>query len=183
MSEFVRYFALSGALFCIGVFGLLTRRTFAGAFVSLGVALCGVALALIIGNYFINPASVAGYTFAIIISALGALYGALAAPFLLEELKAEQNRERERLNRPRMVDLLAHAVSDSGSVPFQISAFVSFIAAFLLFRVTVIGFAAFVLGVVSLKFLLARRLKKQRAANCGEAMIKSQKSAAESPLI
>lgn len=167
MNEFVRLLALATALFCLGVYGLLTRRTFAGAFVALAVMLGSVALALISGNYFIRPSDANGYLFVIILLAIGALYASLAAPFLMRELREVRAREAAAGQSRTLTDLLENAVSDSGSVAFQISVAVSFIAAALLFRVTIIGFVAFVAGVISLKVILARRLRSRRREMAG----------------
>lgn len=167
MNEFVRLLALATALFCLGIYGLLTRRTFAGAFVALAVMLGAVALTLIAGNYFIRPSDAYGYLFVIIMLAVGALYASLAAPFLMRELREARAREAAETESHALSDLLENAVSDSGSVAFQISIAVSFIAAVLLFRVTIVGFIAFVAGVVSLKVILARRLRTRRREQAG----------------
>ncbi len=80
--EIVRYLTLAGIVFSIGVYGALTRRSFAGALLSLSISAGAIALALVTFNRLIQPSETNGYFFGLSVLALSVVYGALAAQFV-----------------------------------------------------------------------------------------------------
>jgi len=80
--EIVRYMTFAGLLFLIGLYGALTRRSFAGVLLSLSVSTAGLVLAFVTFNRLIQPAETHGYLFGLIVLMMSIVYGVFAAQFV-----------------------------------------------------------------------------------------------------
>ena len=63
---------LSGILFCIGVFGVLTRRNVIGVLMSLELILNAANINLVAFNKYLDPSGVAGQVFSLFVIAIAA---------------------------------------------------------------------------------------------------------------
>ncbi len=69
---YLRYLALGAGLFCIGLYGTLTRRNAIGILMSIEIMFNGVNLNLVAVSSFLTPAALTGQVFAILVMALAA---------------------------------------------------------------------------------------------------------------
>ncbi len=191
--EIVRYMALSGVLFSIGVYGALTRRSFAGALMSLSISAGAIALAFVTFNRLIQPTETSGYFFALVVLVLSIAYGVFAAQFVRQdsqrivEASKREETDSENLNRnsAKVTTQIGHTrrrgegfvgvVSFTDSFAFQVSVMMVFVVGYVLMKLSMVAALAFVVGVGILTHILYRRrreeqLKKQSTANLQTTM-------------
>ncbi len=68
----IQFLGLAAVLFCIGIFGVLTRRNAIGILMSLELMFNGVNINLVAFNKFIAPAELTGQIFAIFVVVVAA---------------------------------------------------------------------------------------------------------------
>jgi len=81
--ELSTYLILAGLLFCIGVFGLLYRRSLIGILISLEIVLNSVNINLVAFNKFLTPSDGTGQIFAIFVIGLAAAEAAIGLSIIL----------------------------------------------------------------------------------------------------
>ena len=67
------YVILSAVLFCIGIFGVLTRRNVIGVLMSIELILNAADINLVAFNKYVDAASVVGQVFALFVIAIAAV--------------------------------------------------------------------------------------------------------------
>lgn len=148
--DLFRYLTLAGVLYCLGVYGVLTRRSVAGILISLGVTVSAVALTAMVFNRFVRPAEADGYFLGAAILIIGAIYLSISA------LTARASSDSES------VFTSLGSIAHPESLPFQVSITMVFIVGYVLSRISLPGLAAFIFGALALKYLLYEREKKSR---------------------
>ncbi len=182
--EIVRFMTFAGLLFLIGIYGALTRRSFAGVLLALSVSTAGLVLAFVTFNRLIQPAETNGYLFGLIILMMSIVYGVFAAQFVRQGrpkrpvsttgekpsafnhsfsdnrnnnlTKNTVDRSRVRFSR-RESEGFAGLVTFSNSFAFQVSLIVMFVVGYLLMRLSVVSALAFLGGIGALTHMLHRR--------------------------
>lgn len=160
-TELIRYLALSGALFSVGLYGLFVRRSALAALMSLGVMLGALTLSAWAFNNFIRPFEMRGYLFGALLILLALVYALLARP-LIDRLRAvnktmSENPEAESTgsNKFQREDIISLA-----GLPLNVSLVLVFVVGYLLARVSPAGLTAFIVGVLALKYIIYRRYQK-----------------------
>lgn len=77
------YLVIAAALFGLGLYGLLQRRTFIGMLISAELILCAASLNFMAFNRFLAPDPVVGQMFAIFIMGLAAAEAAIALSIII----------------------------------------------------------------------------------------------------
>jgi NADH:ubiquinone oxidoreductase subunit K len=92
------FLILGAAIFCIGVYGVLSSRNLILTMMSLEMMLNAVALNFVAFARFMEPTRVSGKTFAIIIYALAAAEAALGLALIISIWRTENTVEVEELD-------------------------------------------------------------------------------------
>lgn len=66
------YLILGAILFCIGLYGAISKKNAIAVFMSIELMLNAVNINLVAFNYFVNPTVLAGHTFAIFVIVVAA---------------------------------------------------------------------------------------------------------------
>ena len=83
------YLILGAALFCVGVYGVLANRNLIVIMMSIELMLNAVVLNLVAFARFMEPAHVAGKTFAIVVYATAAAEAALGLALIISIWRTE----------------------------------------------------------------------------------------------
>ena len=92
------YLILGAAVFCIGVYGVLSSRNLIVTMMSLEIMLNAVALNFVAFARFMEPMRISGKTFAIIVYALAAAEAALGLALIISIWRTEDTVEIEQLD-------------------------------------------------------------------------------------
>ncbi len=92
------YLILGAAIFCVGVYGVLSSRNLIVTMMSLEMMLNAVALNFAAFARFMEPSRVSGKTFAIIIYALAASEAALGLALIIAIWRTENTVEIDKIN-------------------------------------------------------------------------------------
>ena len=92
------YLILGAAVFCIGVYGVLSSRNLIVTMMSLEIMLNAVAINFVSFARFIEPTRVSGKTFAIVIYALAAAEAALGLALIISIWRTENTVEIENID-------------------------------------------------------------------------------------
>ncbi len=183
--EIVRYMTLAGLLFAIGFYGALTRRSFAGALLSLSISAAAIVLAFVTFNRLIQPAETNGYFFALFVILLSVVYGVFVAQFVrrVDARKTAPATQKHNFSEDAKNEAALHGatssttarmgfsrrggdgftgiVSFSESFAFQVAVLIVFVIGYLLMRLSIPAALAFVFGVGALSHILHRRKKAE----------------------
>ena len=96
-----QWLCLSTALFCIGIYGVLTRRDAVGLLIALEIALNSVALNFVIFNSFLAPHRLDGAVMAIFIIAVAAAEVVVAMAIFVSLYRERQSVDVEKMNQLR----------------------------------------------------------------------------------
>jgi NADH:ubiquinone oxidoreductase subunit K len=92
------YLILGAAIFCIGVYGVLSSRNLIVTMMSLEIMLNAVAFNFVAFTRFMEPTRISGKTFAIIIYALAAAEAALGLALIISIWRTEDTVEVEEMD-------------------------------------------------------------------------------------
>lgn len=92
------YLILGAAVFCIGVYGVLSSRNLIVTMMSLEIMLNAVAINFVAFARFMEPTRVSGKTFAIIVYALAAAEAALGLALIISIWRTENTVEIEKID-------------------------------------------------------------------------------------
>jgi len=92
------YHILGAAVFCIGVYGVLSSRNLIVTMMSLEIMLNAVAINFVSFARFLEPTRVSGKTFAIVIYALAAAEAALGLALIISIWRTENTVEIENID-------------------------------------------------------------------------------------
>ena len=92
------YLILGAAIFCVGVYGVLSSRNLIVTMMSLEMMLNAVALNFVAFARFMEPSRISGKTFAIIIYALAAAEAALGLALIISIWRTENTVELEQID-------------------------------------------------------------------------------------
>jgi NADH:ubiquinone oxidoreductase subunit K len=92
------YLLLGAAIFCIGVYGVLSSRNLILTMMSLEIMLNAVAFNFVTFARFMEPSRITGKTFAIIIYALAASEAALGLALIISIWRTENTVEVEKMD-------------------------------------------------------------------------------------
>ncbi len=95
-----QYLALSAALFCIGLFGVLTRRNAVGVLMSLELMLNAVNLNLVAFNGLVHPAAMSGQMLALFTITIAAAEATVGLALVVSLFRA---RRSVRLEAPDLL--------------------------------------------------------------------------------
>jgi NADH:ubiquinone oxidoreductase subunit K len=77
------YLLLGAALFCIGLYGAVSKKNAIGVFMGIELMLNSVNINLVAFNHFVSPDFLAGHTFAIFVIAVAACEVAVGLAIIL----------------------------------------------------------------------------------------------------
>ena len=86
-----QYLALSSALFCIGLFGVLTRRNAVGVLMSLELMLNAVNLNLVAFNGLLHPAAMGGQMLALFTITIAAAEATVGLALVVSLFRARRS--------------------------------------------------------------------------------------------
>jgi NADH:ubiquinone oxidoreductase subunit K len=92
------YLILGAAIFCLGVYGVISSRNLIVTMMSLELMLNAVALNFVAFARFMEPSRIAGKTFAIITYALAAAEAALGLALIISIWRTENTVEIEKID-------------------------------------------------------------------------------------
>ena len=92
------YLILGAAIFCIGVFGVLSSRNLIVTMMSLEIMLNAVALNFVAFARFMEPSRISGKTFATIVYALATAEAALGLALIISIWRTENTVEVEEMD-------------------------------------------------------------------------------------
>ena len=162
----IQSLTLVTVVFCIGAFGILTRRDWPSQVIALSLVFIAPLIVISLGNHWISPVSADGYAFA----ALAAIV-AMAWVGVLVVLGKRADRfdaaaddsgrsfvgRGGELGASEAVE--AHAAYRPSGAPFQIAVILGVALGYALWKVTIVGCAAFVFGLCALLWSLHRRMR------------------------
>lgn len=161
MTELIRYLALAGALFSVGLYGLFVRRSALAALLSLGVALSALTLSSGAFNHFIRPVEVHGYLIGALLILLALVYAFMARSLLDRNQPVKKTSfEKSAGVSTGSNSIPREDIISLAGLPLSVSLALVFIVGYLLARVSLAGFFAFFIGVLALKYIMYRRYQK-----------------------
>ena len=92
------YLILGAAIFCIGVYGVLSSKNLIVTMMSLEIMLNAVALNFVAFARFMEPTRISGKTFAIIVYALATAEAALGLALIISIWRTENTVEVEQMD-------------------------------------------------------------------------------------
>jgi len=92
------YLVLSSALFCIGIFGLLTRRNAVGVLMSIELMFNAVNINFVAFSRFIAPDALSGQVFAIFIITIAAAEAAVGLAIVMLLYRNFRGIEVDKIN-------------------------------------------------------------------------------------
>lgn len=98
MPGLTHYLVLSSALFCIGIFGLLTRRNAVGVLMSIELMFNAVNINFVAFSRFIAPDALSGQVFAIFIITIAAAEAAVGLAIVMLLYRNFRGIEVDKIN-------------------------------------------------------------------------------------
>jgi len=98
MPGLTHYLVLSSALFCIGIFGLLTRRNAVGVLMSIELMFNAVNINFVAFSKFIAPAALSGQIFSIFIITIAAAEAAVGLAIVMLLYRNFRGIEVDKIN-------------------------------------------------------------------------------------
>lgn len=98
MPGLVHYLILASALFCIGVFGLLTRRNAIGVLMSIELMFNAVNINFVAFSRFVNPVGMSGQIFSIFIITIAAAEAAVGLAIVMLLYRNFRGIEVDKIN-------------------------------------------------------------------------------------
>ncbi|MDH4223704.1 MAG: NADH-quinone oxidoreductase subunit NuoK [candidate division Zixibacteria bacterium] len=92
------YLALSALLFCIGIFGVLTRRNAIGILMSIELLFNAVNINFVAFARFINPQEITGQIFTIFVITVAAAEAAVGLAIIILIYRQHKGVEVDRVN-------------------------------------------------------------------------------------
>jgi NADH:ubiquinone oxidoreductase subunit K len=92
------YLSLSALLFCIGVFGVLTRRNAIGILMSIELLFNAVNINFVAFAKFINPQAITGQIFTIFVITIAAAEAAVGLAIIILIYRQHKGVEVDRVN-------------------------------------------------------------------------------------
>jgi len=92
------YLALSALLFCIGIFGVLTRRNAIGILMSIELLFNAVNINFVAFAKFINPQAIVGQIFVIFVITIAAAEAAVGLAIIILIYRQHKGVEVDRVN-------------------------------------------------------------------------------------
>jgi NAD(P)H-quinone oxidoreductase subunit 4L len=92
------YLSLSALLFCIGVFGVLTRRNAIGILMSIELMFNAVNINFVAFARFINPQAITGQIFTIFVITIAAAEAAVGLAIIILIYRQHKGVEVDRVN-------------------------------------------------------------------------------------
>jgi NADH-quinone oxidoreductase subunit K len=98
MIELDHYLALSAVVFCIGVYGMLTRRNAIGVLMSVELMFNAVNITLVAFSRYITPGAVTGQVIAVFTIAVAAAEATVALAIVLLIYQHHRGIDVDRVN-------------------------------------------------------------------------------------
>ena len=98
MPGLTHYLILSTALFCIGVFGLLTRRNAVGVLMSIELLFNAVNINFVAFSRFITPEAISGQIFGVFIITIAAAEAAVGLAIVMLIYRNFRGIEVDKIN-------------------------------------------------------------------------------------
>jgi NAD(P)H-quinone oxidoreductase subunit 4L len=98
MLNLYHYIALSAILFCIGIFGVLTRRNAIGILMSIELLFNAVNINFVAFARFIDPQAIAGQVFTIFVITIAAAEAAVGLAIIILIYRQHKGVEVDRVN-------------------------------------------------------------------------------------
>ena len=98
MPGLAHYLILSSALFCIGIFGLLTRRNAIGVLISIELMFNAVNINFVAFSKFVTPGALSGQIFAIFIITIAAAEAAVGLAIVILIYRNFRGVEVDKIN-------------------------------------------------------------------------------------
>ncbi len=98
MPGLTHYLVLSSALFCIGIFGLLTRRNAVGVLMSIELMFNAVNINFIAFSKFLTPDTMSGQIFAIFVITIAAAEAAVGLAMVMLLYRNFRGIEVDKIN-------------------------------------------------------------------------------------
>jgi NADH:ubiquinone oxidoreductase subunit K len=98
MLNLYHYLALSAILFCIGIFGVLTRRNAIGILMSIELLFNAVNINFVAFARFINPQEITGQVFTIFVITIAAAEAAVGLAIIILIYRQHKGVEVDRVN-------------------------------------------------------------------------------------
>ncbi|MBM4466281.1 MAG: NADH-quinone oxidoreductase subunit NuoK [Chloroflexi bacterium] len=92
------YLTLAAALFCIGLYGALTRRNAVAILMSLELMLNAVNINLVAFSRYVTPAALTGQVFALFVIAIAAAEAALGLAIIIAIYRARETVNADEIN-------------------------------------------------------------------------------------
>jgi NADH-quinone oxidoreductase subunit K len=92
------YLALSAALFCVGVYGVLARKNAVAILMGVELMLNAVNINLVAFWHYLTPAAVSGMVFALIVFAVAAAEAAVGLALIISIYRRRQTVVAEDVN-------------------------------------------------------------------------------------
>ena len=98
MPGLAHYLILSSALFCVGIFGLLTRRNAIGILISIELMFNAVNINFVAFSRFLSPDALSGQIFAIFIITIAAAEAAVGLAIVILIYRNFRGVEVDKIN-------------------------------------------------------------------------------------
>ncbi len=98
MPGLAHFLVLAAALFCIGIFGLLTRRNAVGILMSIELMFNAVNINFVAFSRFLTPEAISGQIFAIFIITIAAAEAAVGLAIVILIYKNFRGIEVDKIN-------------------------------------------------------------------------------------
>lgn len=98
MPGLLHYLILSSALFCVGIFGLLTRRNAVGVLMSIELMFNSVNINFVAFSRFLSPEALSGQIFAIFIITIAAAEAAVGLAIVMLLYRNFRGIEVDKIN-------------------------------------------------------------------------------------
>lgn len=98
MPSLAHYLVLASALFCIGIFGLLTRRNAVGVLMSIELMFNAVNINFIAFSRFLTPDAITGQIFAIFVITIAAAEAAVGLAIIMLLYRNFRGIEVDKIN-------------------------------------------------------------------------------------
>jgi len=92
------YLTLAAALFCIGIYGALTRRNAVAILMSLELMLNAVNINLVAFSRYVTPAALTGQVFALFVITIAAAEAALGLAIIIAIYRARETVNADEIN-------------------------------------------------------------------------------------
>ncbi|MFQ5855722.1 MAG: NADH-quinone oxidoreductase subunit NuoK [Anaerolineae bacterium] len=92
------YLGVAAALFCIGLFGCLTRRNAIGILMGVELMLNAVNINLVAFGRYITPQNVSGQVFAVFVITLAAAEAAVGLALIISIYRSHHSVDMEEVN-------------------------------------------------------------------------------------